>query len=109
MTAVVNPKTFSITDPTFTADAVTAMTISVGTAAGGPYSLVLPVPAADLSSQSGGVVTGAVTGLTHWPTTAGTYFAVATATNATGTSSPSPEASFQIQATANPPTALSFA
>lgn len=104
-TPVQNPVNFQITDPTFVADAVTSMTIEVGTTSGGPYPNSFTVPAADVTAQSGGVVKGTLASL-NMGLGNGTYFAVATATNANGTSKPTPETSFQILGEPSAPTAL---
>lgn len=106
MTVPVNPVNFQITDPTFVADSVTSMTLEVGTVTGGPYPQSFTVPAADVTAEAGGVVKGTLASL-NMALANGTYFMVATATNAVGTSKPSPEVSFQILGAPAPPTQLS--
>ena len=44
MTAVVNPTTFTITDPSITAQNVTGFQILLGKTTGGPYTLTAQVP-----------------------------------------------------------------
>ena len=94
---ITNPKTFTITDSTLVADQVTGMNIKFSTTAGGPYSLVAPVPAADITAEVGGLVSGTFESLNE-KLAPGTWYGVATAVNATGESGPSPEFDFDIVA-----------
>jgi hypothetical protein len=106
---MLNPTTFTITDANAKAEGVTAVTILVGGTTGGPYPNSFPITAAELTA---GLPTGNFTGtLASIGETlgAGTYFAVATATNATGVSAHSPEVTFQILALPSAPTAFSLA
>lgn len=90
----VNPKTFTITDAVATAEHVTGFNVKLGRASG-TYTLVAPVPSADLSTLGSGVVAGAITDL-NLQLAPGTWFAVATAVSANGESLASPEAVFDI-------------
>lgn len=106
--AVVNPKSFDIIDAAAQSEGVTAITLMVGTVSGGPYPNVYPITGAELAAGlSSGNFQGTLAsiGETLGP---GTYFAVATATNAGGTSGFSPEATFQVVAPPTAPTGLSF-
>ncbi len=91
----VNPKTFTIVDPTAAAEGVTGMNVKLSRAPGGPYSLVAPVPAKDLATEASGTITGALTDLAA-TLAAGDWYAIATAVNAGGESDPTPELHFQI-------------
>lgn len=109
MAAVINPTGFTITDATAQANGVTGLTINVGTVSGGPYPHSYQVTAAELAAGlASGTFTGTLASIGE-TLGAGTYFAVATATNAAGVSAPSPEASFQVLPVPVAPTALSFA
>jgi hypothetical protein len=106
--AVLNPTQFTITDPTAQAQGIIGITLLVGTATGGPYPHSYPLTAAEVSA---GLASGSFTGtLASVGETlgAGTYYAVATATNAAGTSGVSPEASFQALSVPTAPTVLAF-
>lgn len=105
---VLNPTTATITDPTAAADGVTGIAIHVGTATGGPYPTVFQLTAAEVSAGlASGNFTATLASIGD-NLGSGTYFAVATATNATGVSGNSPEASFQVQKVPSAPTVLSF-
>lgn len=91
---VTNPTTFSITDPTLAADNVTAFQISFGRTSGGPYTLIAPVPTADINATAGSC-TGTVASLNE-ALAPGNWFAVAQAINAGGTGPVSPEAAITI-------------
>ncbi len=101
-TPVVNPDTFTITDPTLQADQVTSMNVKFGTKSG-TYTLVANVP---VSSPSSGVITGKVADL-HQQLAQGTWFSACSAVSAAGESANGPETSFVIQAIPAPPT-ISF-
>jgi hypothetical protein len=88
--SVVNPTTFTVTDPTFATDAVTGMRLLFGSATGGPYPTVVNVPASDIAEVTGGVVTGKVADL-HLTLPGGIYYVVAQAVNGAGVSGNSPE------------------
>jgi hypothetical protein len=107
MTGPVNPTTFTIVDALVTTENVSGFNVSFGQTAGGPYTLKAAVPAADLTNDASGSVTGAVADL-NTQLAAGQWYAVATAVNAAGESLPSPEFAFQIVPPAPPlPTAPS--
>ncbi len=91
----VNPKTFTIVDPTASAEGVTGMNVKFGRTTGGPYTLVAPVPAKDLSTEASGTVTGALSDLES-TLAPGNWFAVATAVNSAGESAPTAEFAFSI-------------
>jgi hypothetical protein len=96
MATVHNPLTFTITDPTFTADTVTAFRVLFGQTAGGPYALVSADDAlVNLTVNPDGTITGQMAGLNE-VLAPGTWFAVAEAKNAAGYSTNSPEATFII-------------
>jgi hypothetical protein len=104
MATVVNPVNFTITDAKASSDGVTSVHILVGTASGGPYPTTYALTAAEVSSGlSSGTFTGTLASIGE-NLAAGTYFAVPTVTNGTGTSSNGPEASFQIQGVPSAPT-----
>jgi hypothetical protein len=108
VTTVVNPLNFAITDVVAQSQSVTLISINVGTVSGGPYTAhSYPLTAAELAAgMAAGNFSGTLASIgENLPP--GTYFAVATATNAAGTSAPSPEVSFQVLATPSPPTAFS--
>ena len=107
MTAV-NPKSFTITDPTFVADQVTSMNLCFGTAKGGPYPTVVAVPAADITAEVGGVVTGTFASLNE-TLAPGIWYGVAQAVNGAGTSGNSPEYEFQILPLPAAPTSFTLA
>lgn len=108
MAAVLNPTGFTITDTAAQAQNVTAITIMVGTASGGPYTHSYPITGAELSAGlASGTFTGTLASIGE-TLGAGTYFAVCTATNAAGTSGVSPEASFQVLSVPSAPTNLAF-
>lgn len=88
--SVVNPTTFTITDPTFVTDEVTGMKLLFGSATGGPYPTSVNVPASDITAEVGGVVTGKIADL-HLTLPGGIYYAVAEAVNSAGVSGNSPE------------------
>jgi hypothetical protein len=94
-TPVKNPTTFQIVDTTLIADKVTAMAVSFGTVSGGPYTLIAAVPAVDITGAANGVVSGTLASLNE-QLAPGIWYAVASATNATGTSGNSPEVAFEI-------------
>jgi len=104
---VLNPTTFTITDTTAQSNGVTGLNINVGTVAGGPYTAhSYPLTAAEVSA---GLPTGTFTGSLASIGEAlgpGTYFAVSTATNASGTSGNSPEVNFQVQTAPVAPSAF---
>ena len=105
-TVPVNPKTFTITDTTASAEGVTGMNVKFGRATGGPYTLVAAVPAADMATESTGTITGNIADLES-TLAPGDWFAVTTAVNAGGESDPSPEVHFQIAVPKpNPPSAF---
>jgi hypothetical protein len=95
MTGPINPTTFTITDSLVTAENVTGFNVALGQTSGGPYTLKAPVPAADLTNDASGSVTGKIADLNE-QLQAGQWYAVATAVNANGESLASPEAAFQI-------------
>jgi hypothetical protein len=88
--SVVNPTTFSVTDPAFVADEVTGMRLLFGSATGGPYPTVVNVPAGDIAAEVNGVVTGKIADL-HLTLPGGIYYVVAQAVNVAGVSGYSPE------------------
>lgn len=95
MTTPTNPTTFSITDPTFTADGVTTLQVQFGQTSG-KYSLTATVPVADITVANGGAtVSGALSDLEK-QLAPGNWFAIAIAINATGASKPSPEIEFTV-------------
>jgi len=106
----VNPNTIQIGDPSAASQGVTSFKLMVGTVSGGPYtfsSAVIPVSAFTLTN---GVYSCAFSAASFAPALSPftTYFAVSEATNATGTSGGSPEASFQIEAAPSAPVSLAF-
>jgi hypothetical protein len=106
---VLNPTTFTITDATAKADGVTAITVHVGTTTGGPYPTAFPITSGELSAgMASGNFTGTLASIGD-SLGAGTYFAVATATNPTGVSGNSPEVTFQVLALPQAPTVFSVA
>ena len=105
MSGPVNPTTFTITDPLIAAENVTGFNVSLGQTPGGPYTLKAPVPAADLvGDAAAGSVTGKIADLNE-QLAPGQWYAVASAVNANGESSNSPEVAFTI--VPPPPTAPS--
>lgn len=102
----VNPKTFTIVDSLATAEGVTGMNVKFGRTAGGPYTLVAPVPPQDMATEASGTITGQLTDLES-DLAAGDWYAVVTAVNAAGESDPTPELHFQI-APPKPSTPSSF-
>jgi hypothetical protein len=90
----VNPTTFTIVDAVAVAQGVTGFNVEFGRTSG-TYTLKAPVPAADLTTEASGTITGKLADLNQ-SLAAGVWFAAATAVNATGESSASPEVSFQI-------------
>lgn len=109
MTVPVNPASFTITDAVASAQSVTGVTINVGTATGGPYTHSYPLTAAEVTAGlTAGSFTGTLASIGE-ALGAGTYYAVATATNAAGTSGNSPEVEFIVLAVPTPPTAFSVA
>lgn len=105
-----NPTTFTIVDPTLSADNVTAFKLLFGQAAGGPYPLSSTDDAlTSLTTNTDGSVTGKFVDL-NTKLAPGTWFAVAEAKNAAGYSGNSPEARFVIDAPVpNPPSGFSVA
>lgn len=91
---VTNPTTFTIVDAVAVAQGVTGFNVEFGRATG-VYTLKAPVPAADLTTEASGTITGKIADLES-SLAAGLWFAAATAVNATGESKASPEVSFQI-------------
>lgn len=88
--SVVNPTTFTITDPTFVADEVTGMKLLFGRTSGGPYPTEVDVPASDITAEVNGVVTGKIADL-HLTLLGGIYYVVSEAVNSAGVSANSPE------------------
>jgi hypothetical protein len=106
---VVNPNTFTVSDPVASAQSVTGVTILVGTVSGGPYPNVYPLTAAEISAGlASGTFTGTLASIGE-TLPSGTYFAVATATNAIGTSGNSPEVTFQVLTAPSAPVSLVLA
>lgn len=91
----VNPTTFTITDPVASAEGVTGFNVDLAQKAGGPYTLKAPVPAADLSTEATGTITGNIADL-KLQLAPGTWYAVATAVGPSGESLASPEVAFDI-------------
>lgn len=104
---VLNPTSFTVTDTQAQAQGVSAITITVGVAAGGPYTTgSYPITAAELSAGlASGNFTGTLASIGE-TLASGTYFAVCTATNAAGVSGNSPEVEFQVLKVPTPPTAF---
>lgn len=101
-TPVVNPKTgFTISQgtSTFVAEGVTGATVAYGQTSGGPYPNVDVIPAALVSADeaSGNIVVALPAGLAF-----GTYYAVATVSNAAGNSLTSNEAAWTLAPTTVP-------
>lgn len=92
--ATINPITFTITDPTITADNVTGFKVLFGQTTGGPYPLSANVPTADINAAAG-TVSGTIASL-NTQLAPGNWFAVAEAVNLGGSSPNSPEAAFEI-------------
>lgn len=95
---IVSGKTFTLTDATAAADQVTAFNIKFG-AASGVYDQVCQLDAADVAAEvATGSVSDAIASLIPPAvlTPGKTYFAIATAVNATGESGPSPEFKFTV-------------
>jgi len=93
------PQSFTIVDPTAGVENVTKLNVLIGTVSGGPYPVSCTVDAADVTTEdSTGTATIPVAKLSPVPTfqDGGTYYAVANATNATGTGPNSPEIGFSI-------------
>lgn len=90
----VNPTTFTIVDAVAVQQGVTGFNVEFGRVSG-TYTLKAPVPAADLTTEASGTITGKLADLNQ-SLAAGIWFAAATAVNATGESTASPETSFQI-------------
>lgn len=90
-----NPSTFTITDPKFGAEFVTGFNVKFGRVSK-TYTLSAPVPSADINAASGSA-SGTIAELNQ-VLAPGTWFAAATAVNASGESAVSPEASFTITA-----------
>lgn len=109
-TPVLNPVNFNIVDTVASAQGVTSITINVGVATGGPYTTAsFKLTAAEISAGlAAGTFTGTLASVGD-ALPAGNYFAVCTATNATGTSGNSPEAAFTVQAAPSPPTGFTLA
>lgn len=111
MPNVTNPTGFTITDAVAAAQQVTGVTIIVGVATGGPYTAgTFPLTAAEVAAglAANGVFTGTLASIgENLPP--GTYFAVATATNAAGVSKDSPEIEFTVLAAPTAPTGFSVA
>jgi hypothetical protein len=98
---MINPTTFTITDAIATAEGVTGFNIHLGRVSG-VYTLSAPVPAADLSTEASGQITGKIADL-NLQLAPGDWFAVATAVSAGGESGFSPELAFTIVAVPSPP------
>lgn len=94
MALPVNPTTFTITDTLAVQQGVTGFNVEFGRASG-VYTLKAPVPAADLTTEASGTITGKLADL-NMQLAPGMWFCAATAVNVTGESSASPEASFTI-------------
>jgi hypothetical protein len=93
------PKTFTITDAVAQTENVTEFNILIGTISGGPYPVTCKVSPADVATEEAtGLVSVATANLSPVPTfqDGGTYYAVANAVNATGTSPNSPEFGFKV-------------
>lgn len=91
-----NPKTFTITDPTLAADTVTGFKVLLGKVKGGPYTLVSTAQAlTSLTTNPDGTITGTFVNL-HEVLAPGTWYCVAEAENTVGDSANSPEAAFDI-------------
>jgi hypothetical protein len=107
MTVPVNPQTFTITDPSITADNVTGFRVLFSQTSGGPYTIPVTVPPADIDAAAG-TVTGKVSDL-NAQLSPGPWFAVAEAVNAAGDSPNSPEAELIVLPLPKAPTAFIFA
>jgi hypothetical protein len=110
MTVVVNPAGFTIDDSVAQAQGVTSVQITVGTTSGGPYTTATwTLTAAQVAAGlAGGVFSGTLASIGD-TLGAGTYYAVATVTNAAGTSGPSPQVEFQVVTVPTAPSAFSLA
>lgn len=108
MTPVVNPKTFTITDTTASAESVTSFNIEAGQTSG-QYTVKVPVPLANVSgADSHGNYVVTIADL-HLQLAPGLWYAAATAVNAAGESASSPEVLMQILPPPSPPSAFSAA
>jgi hypothetical protein len=95
-TPITNPTTFTIVDATAVAENVTGFNVEFGRATG-VYTMKAAVPAADLSTEASGTITGKISDL-NTQLAPGLWFAAATAVNSTGESAASPEVQFTIVA-----------
>ena len=111
MSALVNPKSLSITDTAAAAETVTSFNVLVGTASGGPYTTSSASVALSALTDVSGVYSGAWSLLSFSPALSHnvTYFAVCQADNAGGASGNSPEVSFSLVAAPSAPTAFGLA
>jgi hypothetical protein len=101
-TPVINPsKGFQIAQgaANFVAEGVTAATVQYGTVEGGPYPATFTVPPSLVAADeaSGTITVPLPAGLAF-----GTYYGIATVTNAAGASAASNEAAWTLQPTAVP-------
>lgn len=111
MTAVVNPQTVTIGDPSISAQNVTSFKVLVGTATGGPYTTsVGTLPNSALTDSATGA-TGPFSAITFSPALQSftTYFAVCEAVNAQGASGNSPEVEFLLETAPTAPTSFGMA
>lgn len=112
MSALVNPKTITVTDASVAAQSVSSFVLSVGTATGGPYTAATAtVPVASFTAEANGAYSIAMANVAFTPPLSSftTYFMVAEADNSAGASGGSPEVSFQIVSVPTAPTALALA
>jgi hypothetical protein len=92
---IINPTKFTITDPTGANDALTSFDVDFGRASG-QYTLTASVPLANVTvDTTANTYTGNIADL-HEQLGAGQWFVGCRAVNANGTSTESPEATFQI-------------
>jgi hypothetical protein len=93
--AITNPTTFTITDPSGVTDNVTSFDVDFGRASG-QYTLTASVPLASVKvDTTANTYTGNIADL-HEQLGAGQWFGAARAVNANGVSAESPEATFTI-------------
>jgi hypothetical protein len=103
-----NPTTFTITDSVAVAQGVTGFNLKFGKASGA-YTLTAPVPAADLTTEASGTISGKLADL-NLQLAAGTWYVSATAVSGYGESKPGPEDIFDIvPPPPDPPTGFTVA